>query len=483
MKKTIKNSLKILGCILLLVSCDDYLDVQPEDQYLEETVFAKETSVQNVINGVYIDMASSSTYGGNLTMSTVDVLAQRYTASDRSPYFDLANYNYRQNGVKATFDNIWTNMYVIILNINKTIENLDKNEANIPLDRLSVLKGEILGLRAMLHFDLLRLFGPVYAVNSGGESIPYYDSVSTDINPLLPASTVIEMVLADLEESLILLNEDPVRTYGKIDVSEDEDETDFDGAPFYRYRNLRFNYFSAKALQARVHLYAGNNSEANSVAKEVIDEGMQWFDWVTEGAISATNSDRVFSSEVIFAVQNPNLHTTHDLLFGVDLEDDDILASDSERLEDIFDGNLNEYRYGPSWKDDPKPEREFKTFVKFKGSNGRTDNFQYMQPLIRMSEMYYIVVETDTDVVIATDYLNAVREHRGLADLDSGLIDLPLELMKEYKREFFGEGQLFYYYKRKNMSAIEDGSRASGTIDMNASTYVVPLPESETDYR
>ena len=71
-----------------------------------------------------------------------------------------------------------------------------------------------------------------------------------------------------------------------------------------------------------------------------------------------------------------------------------------------------------------------------------------MQPLIRMSEMYYIASETEPNLVAATDYLNLVRNHRGLPDLDATLIDLPSELLKEYKREFYGEGQLFFYYKR-----------------------------------
>ncbi|MBJ6368386.1 RagB/SusD family nutrient uptake outer membrane protein [Snuella sedimenti] len=490
MKKTIKNSLRILGCLLIFISCDDYLDIQPEDKYLEETVFESEASVQNVINGIYIDLAKKSTYGGHLTMSTVDVLAQRYSEpTDNFRYYDLAQYNYGQSGVLDTFDDIWTNMYIRILNINKIIENLDVNIANIPSERLNVLKGEMFGLRAMLHFDLLRLFGPVYSVNSSDESIPYYNMATTDIQSLLPASEVIDMVLNDLNTSVDLLANDPVRTYGKIAVSEGDDNgnsaTGFDGTSFYRFRNLRFNYFSAKALEARVHLYAGNAPEASSAAKAVIDEGLQWFEWVNpDDVISAgTNADRIFSSEVIFALQNVELYDRHDDYFDASINDNNILVTSEARLNEIFEGNLNDYRFAPNWKVPTNAAKTYKTFFKFQDVADSDLTFRYMQPLIRMSEMHYIVAETEADITIATEYLNAVREHRGLPSLDATLIDMPTELLKEYKREFYGEGQLFYYYKRNNMSAIEDGSDTSGQIAMDDTKYVLPLPESETAYR
>lgn len=489
MKKTIKNSLRIVACMILFISCDDYLDIQPEDKFIEEQVFSSGASVQNAINGIYMDMAKASTYGGHLTMSTVDVLAQKYFAFDnKHAYYDLSHYNYDQTGVKNTFDVIWTNMYARILNINKAIENLELNTANIAPEKLNILKGEMFGLRAMLHFDLLRLFGPVYSINSGAISIPYYDESTTDINPLLPATEVMGMVLNDLSVSIGLLGNDPVREYGKIDFSEENDVTGYNGTDYYRYRNLRFNYFSAKALSARANLYAGNNQDALMAAKEVIDEGMQWFEWVNpDDVVSAGDSaDRVFSSEVIFALQNVELYDRQKEYFAADLNDKRILAPASfsglSRLDETFDGNLNDFRYSPSWKVPTNSTKAYETFLKFQDV-GSSFNFRYMQPLVRMSEMYLIVAETEADLTMATVYLNTLREHRGLANLDPTLIDLGQELLKEYKREFYGEGQLFYFYKRNNMSSIEDGSDTTGEITMDETTYVLPIPESETDYR
>ncbi|MFC2109906.1 RagB/SusD family nutrient uptake outer membrane protein [Bacteroidota bacterium] len=483
MIKTIKNSIKILACMLAFVSCDEYLDVQPEDKFIEDFVFSSEASVQNVINGIYMDMTISSLYGGDLTMTITDVLAQSYnTASSDHEYYDFAQYNYNQSSVKDVFNNIWTNMYVRIVNINKTIENLELNVANIPSERLNVLKGEMYGLRAMLHFDLFRLFGPVYSVNATTESIPYNISASTDIQPLLPASEFIQKVLEDLTMSVNLLNDDPVRTYGKISVPEQGDNsTGFEGTSFYRYRNLRLNYFAAKALQARVYLYAGNTTEAAAAAKVVINEATQWFNWVDiNDVITPNNPDRIFSSEILFSLFNTNLYNRASSYFGTTVPDFDILAPLQGRLNQTFDNNENDFRFRTNWGNETK---NYKVFQKFSEPTNDNVSYLYMQPLIRMSEMYFIAAETETDITIATDYLNMVKLNRGIPSLDANTIDKEEELTKAYKREFYGEGQLFYYYKRKNMSTINDGSQVTGTVQMSENTYVIPLPESETTYR
>ena len=61
---------------------------------------------------------------------------------------------------------------------------------------------------------------------------------------------------------------------------------------------------------------------------------------------------------------------------------------------------------------------------------------------------------------------------------------LELHLENEYIREFVGEGQLFWYYKRKNAESISplyDRSRPAVTMD--SSYYLFELPQSEGGYR
>ncbi|RAV28944.1 RagB/SusD family nutrient uptake outer membrane protein [Sinomicrobium soli] len=474
-----KNILKILFPAFagLLISCSDYLDVQPEDKLLEDQVYTTEAGINSVLNGIYTDMAGNESYGGYLTMSVVELLAQRYVAvsGTDSRWYDTGHYAYEENKPREYFDEIWTSMYGNILKINDLIANVDAYGA-LAAYKASLVKGEAYGLRAMLHFDLLRLFGPVYGTNPGSLSIPYYTQVETENGEILPASEVMAMVIADLEAAEELLMDDPVLD-GAITW---EGDVDF----YASRRNHRLNYYAVKALQARAYLYAGNRPEALAAAKMVIEEAGDTFPWtVPEAVVSAGgNPDRIFSSEVIFGLSNLNLYNQHRDLFSSDLEDANILAPEQTRIEEVFENNESDYRYNSSWKIPASGGKEGRTFFKYEDIQDKNIVFRFMQPLIRMSEMYYIAAEAETSEAQALEYLNTVRYNRGLHALETGT-DIDTELLKEYRKEFFGEGQLFFYYKRKNTANIPDGSSSSGTINTGEEVYVIPLPDSETKYQ
>ena len=56
----------------------------------------------------------------------------------------------------------------------------------------------------------------------------------------------------------------------------------------------------------------------------------------------------------------------------------------------------------------------------------------------------------------------------------SGLSEVPGEMVNEYRREFYGEGQMFYTYNRTGATTILWGN---GNVDENVD--IVPLPETE----
>ena len=59
--------------------------------------------------------------------------------------------------------------------------------------------GEAMALRAFLHFDMLRLFGPVYVKEPSAEAIPYNESDKVSALPILSADTVMGRVLRDIQ--------------------------------------------------------------------------------------------------------------------------------------------------------------------------------------------------------------------------------------------------------------------------------------------
>ena len=85
------------------------------------------------------------------------------------------------------------------------------------------------------------------------------------------------------------------------------------------------------------------------------------------------------------------------------------------------------------------------------------NNLANFIPMIRVTEMYYIAAECATaslDSLKATDLLDSVRVHRGLTKYTLPALkrdSLNIEIRKEYQKEFLSEGQMFYFYKRKDL--------------------------------
>ncbi|GAA4298691.1 RagB/SusD family nutrient uptake outer membrane protein [Aestuariibaculum suncheonense] len=487
MKKYIKYTLGLLGG-LIIASCDNYLDIKPEDKFLEEQVFSSKEGISNALNGIYGSMISASGYGGNLTMSTVEVIGQRFKPlSNSSDWINLADYDYTNASVRNQFNAIWTELYTNILSMNNFLTGLDTYPGALTLEQENLLKGEVIGLRAMHHLDLLRLFGPIYSTNSDDLAIPYYTKPEAVANPLLTAKEVMDNILADLLMAEQLLENDPVRTDGS--QAQDNAFIVETNDKHVLARNNRLNYYAVKALQARAYLYAGNTPLALAAAKAVIDEATPWFPWTARSDVfgAGGSPDRIMSKEVLFSTINTALYGRQNSYFSASLPDSSILVPDEDRLEEVFESSLDDYRFASSWDLPVSGAKDYKTFFKFADitDTDKDDiHIKFMQPLIRISEMYYIAAETEIDPDLALGYLNTVRNNRGLTSLDSqSVTDIQIEIQKEIQKEFFGEGQLFFYYKRLNLDKIPNGKQATGTLTMGPDQYVVPLPLSETEYR
>ena len=77
------------------------------------------------------------------------------------------------------YTELWTAAYKVISDINKILEHLD-NWTEKPLQYGDIYRGECLGLRAFLSFDLLRSFGSVHLDKRG---IPYVDKYGMGLIP------------------------------------------------------------------------------------------------------------------------------------------------------------------------------------------------------------------------------------------------------------------------------------------------------------
>lgn len=473
----------ILACSTMMVSCDSWLEVKPYDKISEGELQKSEEGYQKMLNGIYIDLNSDALYGQSLSVEMIEVMGGAYAiGTDNSVwgnYKDLSNYQYGTEYWRNRLDQTWNKAYTLILNCNKILESIDQNQGLFTGGNYYAVKGEALALRAMLHFDMLRLFGPVYAKDSDKKAIPYYNKQTNSPEPILTAKEVAEKVVADLEEARILLANDPVKTEGTL-MSGSQDGT----SNFMRYRALRLNYYAVEALLARVNLYMGNKTEAFKYATDVIktaDQGI--FPFVDKSLVigSPADPDRIFSSEVLFALTNTSRSKIHKNFYDPSRLPNYVFRMDDNLMSNIVYGGAattggyqDDYRYRANWI----ATGSNRYFYKYSDmvANGSIQNT--MIPMIRLGEMFLIAAESQSDdLAKGVQYVNALRRNRGVANLQTLTPDL---LKYEYIRELYGEGQLFYLYKRLN-SDIITSSNANKNPKASDLIFVVPLPDSETE--
>ena len=122
-----------------------------------------------------------------------------------------------------------------------------------------------------------------------------------------------------------------------------------------------------------------------------------------------------------------------------------------------------------------------KAFYKYHQSGTNPSSYNNKVALIKLPEVFYMAAESLYKLGIresdALGYLNTVRTSRALTTPIDESADLDLEIQKEYFKEMFGEGQIFYYLKRLGITTMP----YSGRI-FELETYDLPIPQDELDF-
>ena len=155
------------------------------------------------MNGLYNNLTSNSLYGKNLSYELIDVISKRYAPLAKSTYLtSLNSWGYAEENVSKALESTWATAYTTILNCNVILENLATQQGILSPAETNLMKGELLALRAFLHFDMLRLFGPIYKEDPSAPSIPYNESVKIMNLPLLSADSIVHnKIMRDLDEA------------------------------------------------------------------------------------------------------------------------------------------------------------------------------------------------------------------------------------------------------------------------------------------
>ena len=416
---------KIYILVLLLTafgasSCNDWLDVRPETEQKEDDQFSTYNGFCSAVTGLYMLMGSQDIYGERLSMTNIESLANLWNMTDNTyryeDYYlmkhDYENVTYSQAAIKA----IYAQLFNTIVQANVIIKHVDEQGDVIsdPAVRATI-QGEAYGIRAYCHLDVLRLFGQV----PGGTeqvSLPYSETTSIDEMPAYYTfDEFVGKLKQDIEKAESLLKDnDPVFQYSFTALNSGSTSSVDD---FMLYRQSRMNYWAVKALEARMYRYLGDDANAYRAAREVIDATLDGNPVMTmSGTQDFASGYKLCPNECLFYLSKYDvMDYSQDFLVGgssTSFDERNNLGLTSAMHTELFstvNPNSNN-RAGNCWRNNVPNNggQMMSVCMKYYWNTDVSNTMLYYQiiPMLRMSEVYLIAMESTTDLNEANSLYN-----------------------------------------------------------------------------
>lgn len=450
----------IIGIVLCLAvsSCSDFLDNMPSDSLPAEEAITTITDLNNAVNGIgYLMSQDRMTYGSDFAIYADLRGEDFYAISNNNHAGPLSRYTITKYELIPSA--AYTYYYRAIANVNKVlsvIDNVEYDESEAAT--FNDYKGQLYAWRAMLHFDLARMFcriptaaDDVNAANSGLVlSTEVYEPGYVGTRSTLKETY--DQIFADFATALPLLSQDKHDGY--------------------------INYWAALALRSRAYLYNGQYQEALADADAVIASPL--YRLYTRDNYTAVWGQE-YTDESLFELKITMNYNSQRNSVGYYCDGDQGYG------ECAFVQTAPLYQYLAS-----HPEDIRSAMIKDQSSNdmttpglypskypGREGSLYVNNPkIIRLSEVYLIAAEaalqTGGD---AASYINTLRENRieNYADVQSVTLD---DILFERRIELFAENSMAFDYWRNRKSV---DNFYVGVIDYNNTQAILPIPQDEID--
>ena len=461
--KVLKSIYKVMGCAILaasLSSCvNDWLDVAPSDGTDADAALTSSSDLAAARTGMYKALKGNSSlvdYYGQQFFVYGDVHAgddyqyNNIGGSNRASFYYDMNYQTASEFNTSTVS--WQSPYVVIGRANRIIAAAeggalsDAAEAKATIDQYAA---EAKVLRALAHFDLVRIYGKPYTEDQGASlGVPLVTEV-LESNAKPARSTVAEVytqVVKDLTEAI---SSNALAT-----------ETE----PGY------VSVWGAKAILSRVYLNMGDYANALSVAEDIIKNSGAAL-WTRDQYFKAWDASTPNESEFLFRLNVAGSTDNNDLNGIGNLQQRDgykemvatkkfvdMLTSDPEDVRnDMFlpaTAAKEVATYGTN-----------KVYLnKLRGQGGNLRNVTIV-PIIRLSEVYLTAAECafrNNDKTKAVEYLNDLVKNRTTTEASLATVDnITLErILIERRKELIGEGQRYFDALRNNETITRYTSEA-----------------------
>ncbi|MDB5133772.1 MAG: Starch-binding associating with outer rane [Mucilaginibacter sp.] len=195
--------------LLTLAGCKKELIQNPSNAVNTNNAYVTEADFTNAVLGAYSAMifvtqgtVTTTTYyggqdGGSMA-TTPDVLSDNVVLNQQGRKSEQDFFNFKYTGNNTW--NLWQNAYSVIGRANNIITNIGHLKDGTFKNNIL---GEALAIRALAHFDLLRVYAKSYTSASATDpGVPYVTSVDPSLLPSrTPDKTAYDMVVADLVQA------------------------------------------------------------------------------------------------------------------------------------------------------------------------------------------------------------------------------------------------------------------------------------------
>lgn len=510
--KKMKLLFFIGSLVLLQFSCtSDSIEVEPQGTISSDVVFTDPAFAETFLNAVYNSVPHGFNRGWYMLDAATDDGENSYTWPASNTQFNTASITSNN----SPFNGLWGNAYFQIRRLNNFIQNYDQLEGTDEVNNR--LKGEAHFLRGYFYALLLKTYGGV------------------------PIITVPQELTDDL-----LVSRNTVEETLNFIVSELDTSAGF-FANATEASSTRGSWDAAMALKGRVLLYEGKYSESATASKQVLDNTSRTLDsdygsvFVTDGA-----------SEVIFDTQFSDPDKTHwanlfntpksnaavsgwggtgptqNLVDQYEMKDTGLLPEEAGSGYDPndpyagrdprFDASI--LYDGSQWKgltwefrpggfagiatsgDFTRTGYGLRKMIQEERNHGEGSTQHWIH--IRLAEVYLnyaeALIESDTDLGLAVDAINTVRNRVGMPAISVGSqAELRTRVRRERRVELAFEEHRFWDIRRWGIAGdpevltiyrvdmdsdgnlIDDGKEIWETRAWNDANLKFPIPQGEVD--
>ena len=468
-----KKSLYIIALAsLTMFSCKDFLDVKPTDSTDSSVTIQTLADAKVMINGLTRKVAQSSLYGRNMLLYG-DTKGGDLTIVSQGRGLD-ALYVFNHSVNNNNYADFWTDGYNAIMQANNIIKSIDGLQAaGTELD-FNNYEGQALTFRALLHFDLVKLYGKTYTEDPNAHGVPVVtELLETSALPLRSkVADVYTQIIADLEAAAPLLSKTKSNGY--------------------------INYYLNRAILSRVYMTMGNYDKALATAEEIIDSKVYSLysnsEWVSSWA-NQFGKESIF--EITIAKDQGDLGSSSLGFYYLKNKVNNALGNFT--ASDYFLERLGQDETDVRWGifTDDELERQASCY-KYVGSvemdgDGKDTYTAVNIKVARLSEIYLNAAESalkksSPDKTKAATYLNEIRKRSPKLPLATAATVTEQMILDEKSKELYGEGFRYWDMIRTNKTITFNDEHVGVAMthrekSINRTFYktILPIPRLELD--